>query len=99
MDKINTYVQFYLDEVELNVSVTKKLKGNLANFGYIRISSGMVDEKEIFWDGMEFLLSCSFEEFKEECGEDLLEAGFKVKSTFKSMKKLLMRAVKLKLLV
>ena len=75
---IQTYIQFYLDDVELNISVTDKLKrqeGNLKNFGYIQIMTGAVDEKSVFWDNLEFFIGISKEDFKRECKKDLWEKG------------------------
>ena len=43
---INTYVQLYLNNVELNIAVTEKLKGGkdrLKNFGWFEISDGTID--------------------------------------------------------
>lgn len=101
MDNIQTYVQFYLDEVELNISVTDKLKkqeGNLKGFGHIQISSGSIGAHECFWDYIEFFQKCDYKEFKEECKSDLDKGNFPVKQTYKAIKKLLKRAEKLNIL-
>lgn len=48
-NKIQTYVQLYAGNVELNIAVTDDLKftvGNLKNFGHIAVSSGEVDKEE-----------------------------------------------------
>jgi hypothetical protein len=98
---IQTYVQLYLDDVELNISVTDKLKrqeDRLKNFGYIQVTTGAVDEKPVFWDGIEFFLECDEKQFKKECKRDLDKAGFDCDTTYKIIKKLLKRAIKLKLL-
>ena len=100
-NNIQTYIQFYLDDVELNISVTSKLKkqeGNLKGFGYIQVSSGETNAHECFWDGIEFFKQCDYKTFKEECKGDLEKGEYPVKQTYKAIKKLLKRAKKLNLL-
>ena len=70
----------------------------MKNFGYIQVTTGAIDEKPVFWDGIDFFLECGKKQFKKECEEDLDKAGFDCNTTYKSIKKLLKRAVKLKLL-
>ena len=101
MTKIHTSVELSIDSTTLNISTSDKLKshkGNLKNFGYIQVTTGTVDEKPVFWDGIDFFLECGKKQFKKECEEDLDKAGFDCDTTYKSIKKLLKRAVKLKLL-
>lgn len=100
-NKIQTYVQFFLDDVELNISVTSKLKkqeGNLKGFGHIQVSTGTKDNAECFWDNVPFFQTCDYKEFKEECKSDLDKGNFPVKQTYKAIKKLLRRAEKLNIL-
>ena len=100
-EKINTYVQLYLNNVELNLAVTEDLKceeGNLKNFGYISITSGSIGEKGIFWDGIEYFLEVDYKTYKKECGKKLEKGGYEIKQTFKDIKRLLKRAKKLKIL-
>ena len=100
-DKISTDIKFYLNNIELVISVTDKLtrqEGALKNFGYIRVSTGTIDEEECFWDNIDFFISAGKKEFKEECKGDLKKCNFPVKETYKTIKKLLKRAKKLKLL-
>ena len=100
-NKIQTYVQFFLDDVELNISVTDKLKkqeGNLKGFGHFQISSGSIGAHECFWDNISFFQNCGYKEFKEECKDDLNKGDFPVKQTYKAIKKLLRRAEKLNIL-
>lgn len=95
------YIHLHTDNVELVISVTKKLKrqtGNLEKFGWITISTGMKDDEDVSWDNLFFFLSCDFEEFKKECGLDLREKRFKTKRIFKEIKQLLKKANKLNLL-
>lgn len=101
MDNIRTYVQFFLDEVELNISVTDKLKkqeGILKAFGHIQVSSGSINAHECFWDNLHYFQNCDYKEFKEECKKDLDKGDFSVKQTYKTIKKLLKRAEKLNIL-
>lgn len=105
-DKINTYVQFYLNNVELNLSVKDDLKrqdDRLKNFGFILVSDGMKDSKECFWDGIDWfiktvLVDDNYQEFRKDCREELKQANFKCKQTYKDIKKLLKRAQKLNLI-
>ena len=56
--KITTYIQFYLEDVELNISVKNDLSkqdGNLKNFGFIQITNGSLEDKPLFWDNLDFL--------------------------------------------
>jgi hypothetical protein len=99
--KIQTYVQLYSNNVELNIAVTKNLKreeGNLKNFGHIAITSGGINEEGIFWDGLEYFFNLSLKEYKKECYEELEKGGYDIKQTYKDVKKLMKRAFKLKLL-
>lgn len=100
-NNIQTYVQFFLDDVELNISVTYKLKkqeGTLKGFGYFQVSSGGIGAHECFWDCIEFFQQCNYKEFKDECKEDLDKGNYPVKQTYKVIKKLLKRAEKLNIL-
>lgn len=96
--KIQTYVQLYSDNVELNIAVTKKLKreeGNLKTFGNIAITNGNIGEEGIFWDGLEYFFDLSFKKYKKECTEDLEKGGYDIKQTYKDIKRLLKRANKI----
>ena len=101
-DKISTNVQLYLGNVELNITVTDKLKleeGNLRNFGHIHISNGRKDEEtDYFWDNLNYFYSISAKRFKKECRDELEKGGFDVEETRKDIKRLLKRAFKLKIL-
>jgi hypothetical protein len=102
-NKINTYVQLYLDDVELNISVKSNLKRyeeeeSLHHFGYIQITDGALGDKPIFWDNLDFFISAGKKEFKEECKKELEKKGYNWKETYKTIKALLKRAKKLNLL-
>lgn len=103
-DDINTYIQFYLDEVELNISVKDDLTGHkenepLHNFAYIQISTGYKDKEDCFWDNVDFFILAGKKEFKEECKEELKQKGFEDwKTIYKKIKSLLKRAKKLNLI-
>lgn len=102
-EKIYQDIEFYLNEVKLSISVNDKLKkqdGNLLGFGYIEISNGMKNEEHsCFWDGLQFFISCDYKTFKEECSDDLKKGGFEnKKEIFKTIKRLLKKANKLKLI-
>lgn len=96
--KIQTYVQLFSNNVELNIAVTKNLKreeGNLKNFGYIQITEGGINEKGCFFDNLEFFFNLSFKEYKKECTKDLEKGGYDIKKTYKDIKRLLKRAHKI----
>lgn len=99
--KINTYVQFYLNNVELNISVTEDLKGEqdrLKNFGWFEISDGTIDGESCSWDNLNFFNGINFEIFKTGCRDDLKRCGFSSKKVYKDVNKLMKRAKKLNLL-
>ena len=99
--KISTYVQLFLNDVELSIAVTENLKGedgNLKNFGWFEISDGTIDGETCSWDNLEFFYDLSFKDFKKECGDDLKRCGFGAKKVYKDINKLLKRAFKLNLL-
>lgn len=100
-DNIHTNVQFYLDDIELNISVKNDLSaqdGGLKNFGFIQITDGGLDTESIFWDNLSFFLDCSKKEFKKECKKELKKAGYNWKEIYATVKELLNRAVELKIL-
>ena len=60
-NKIYTTVELNLDNVTLSISVRenlKKEKGNLKNFGCIKIHDGSLDTEEVFWDNICFFTDC-----------------------------------------
>lgn len=102
-DDVQTYIQFYLDEVELNVSVNEDLSGYKENeplhsFGYIQVSTGHINNEDCFWDNVLFFISAGKKEFKEECKKELKEKGLDWKDIYKKIKILLKRAEKLNLI-
>ena len=102
MEKISTYIQLYKDDVELNLGVNEDLtakEGVLKNWGFIQITDGSLDTKPIFWDGIDFFLSCGKKEFKRECKQQLKDAGYNWKEVYKTIKELLNRAKELKIIV
>ena len=99
--KINTYIQIYLNNIELNIAVQENLKGEedrLKNFGWFEISDGTIDAETCSWDNLDFFNGVSFELFKNECKDDLKRCGFSAKKVYKDINKLLKRAKKLKLI-
>ncbi len=101
-DKIQTYVQLYSGNVELNVAVTEELKlqeGNLKNFGHIEVTDGTVGGENCFWDNLFYFYSISAKKFKKECGKELNKKGYEVEQTYKDIKRLIKRAKKLKIIV
>jgi hypothetical protein len=102
-NNISTYVQLYMNDIELNISVKKDLTGYkddepLYQFGYIQITDGTIGDKPFFWDNLSYFINCGKKEFKEECKEELKEKGYDWKETYRDIKILLKRAKKLKLL-
>jgi len=103
-DDIRTYIGFYLDEVELNISVKDDLTGykedeTLHNFGHIQVSTGHINNEDCSWDNLSFFISAGKKEFKEECKKELQQKGFEDwKDIYKKVKTLLKRAKKLNLL-
>jgi len=95
---VQTYVQLFSNNVELNIAVTKDLKREeerLKNFGYIQITEGGIGEEGCFWDNLEFFFDLSFKEYKKECKEDLEKGSYDIKQTYKDIKRLLKRAHKI----
>lgn len=97
-NKIQTSVQLYLNDIELKILVTRKLKkkNTFLNSGYIEtpISEGKV----IFWDNLEFFINCGKKEFKIECMEDLNKANYNWEQVYEDIKTLLKRAKKLNII-
>ena len=103
MGTITTYVQLYLNDIELNIAVKENLSGyeeheSLYRFGHFEIKDGKIGDKPLFWDNLTFFLECDKKEFKEECKKELKEKGYNWKETYTDIKILLKRAKKLKLL-
>ena len=95
------YIHLHTDNVELVISVTNKLKKQtetLEKFGWITISKGGINDRDINWDNLNFFLECDYKDFKKECKEDLREKNFKTKKIFKEIKQLLKEANKLNIL-
>lgn len=102
IDNIQTYVQLFLNDVELNISVTNTLdaqKGNLKNFGYFQITDGGVDTKPVFYDNLGFFIFCAKKEFKKGMKKRLEKRGYDWKTTYKEIKTLLKRAKELNLII
>lgn len=96
MSNIQTYVNFYTDNVCLAVSVKDDLTkedGYLVNYGYVE-----VDYIDSIWDNLDFFINADFETFEEECREDLLKQHYSPKKIYKEIKQLLKRAKQLNLL-
>jgi hypothetical protein len=108
MSKVQTYIQFYSGDVELNISVKDDLTKHLENeslhhFGYFQITNGDLDDKPIFWDNISWTSKvCNNKrgrkEFKKELKEQLKEKGYNWKEIYKQVKTVLDRAQKLNLL-
>lgn len=98
MSKIGHIVELYVGDVTLNVWVDRKLNADGHNFGGIEIGGWADDKKNCYWDNLDFFLTCTKKEFNKECKEELKQKGFPVRETRKDIKKLLKRAIKLKIL-
>lgn len=100
-NNIQTYIQLYAGNVELNIAVTDDLKpqeDNLKNFGHIVVSNGQLNSEDCFWDNLTFFFEIDKRAFKKDCKKELESKGFDVKETYKDIKQLLKRAFKLKIL-
>ena len=98
-EDILTYIQLFLNNVELNIYVDKNLKRKKEHiFGYFQITDGKKDDEPLYWDNIEFFIEAKKERFKEECGKELEEKGYDWKQTYKEIKTLLKRAKKLRLI-
>lgn len=100
MEKIYTDVQFRVNNVTLNVIVTKGLKketGNLKNFGYIQIHDGSIHTEGVFWDNLEWFFEITKDK-KKEIKEELKEEGQYYRGVVKDIKRLIERAKELDLL-
>ena len=101
-DNIHTNIQFYLDDIELNISVKNDLSaqdGGLINCGFIQITDGGLDTESIFWDNLRFFLDCGKKEFKKECKKELKQKGYDWKEIYTKIKWILSRAKELKIIV
>lgn len=99
MEDISINIQFYCKDAELNLSVKDDLSkqdGVLKNFGDIQITDGRLDTKPIFWDNIDFFISCNKKEFKKECKKELKEAGYDWKEYYNIIKSLLDKAKQVK---
>ena len=79
MDKIQTYVQLFHENVELNICLKEDLSrqdDNLKNFGFIQVSTGGIREKPCFWDNIDFFIKRKKKKFKKECSKELLKKRF-----------------------
>ena len=88
--------------VKLNISVNSELKKeeskNLENFGFIEVATGTINAESCFWDNINFFISVSKKQFKEECRKELKQKGFKWKDIYKEIKQLIDEAIRLDLL-
>jgi hypothetical protein len=100
--KILSEVQLRIDNVTLTVSVDNKLKVRqdvLKNNGYIEITTGNINDENIFWDNLDWFIHVEYLDFISECEEDLKTLGYKNKQTFKIIQRLIRRAIKLGILI
>jgi hypothetical protein len=79
-DSVQTYVQLFLDEVELNICVKDDLTyyrkhEPLYNFGFFQITNGNIEEKPIFWDGIEWTFEVGKKQFKADFKKELEKKG------------------------
>lgn len=97
-EKINYTVELYLGDVALTICTDKKFKGGDKNFGFITVGGLINDDKNCFWDNLDWFDGIKYKKFKEECEEELEDKGFNVIETFYSIKRLIKRAKKQKLI-
>lgn len=106
-ERIWTSVQLRIGDVVLHVDTTNKLTQRvdvLKNNGYIEIDTGKIREIALTWDNLDYFIHCDYKEFKVECKDDLREYEARVgedlntKNTFKTIKRLIKKAIKLQLL-
>lgn len=100
MENIQTSVELHLNNTTLVVSVRdnlKKQKGNLKNFGYIKIHDGRLDTEEVFWDNLKWFFEINKDK-KKEIKEELKDKGQYYKGVIKDIKRLIERAKELDLL-
>jgi hypothetical protein len=102
-NKISTYVQLYLNDIELTIDVKEDLGRYeedevLHQAGHFQITDGRIEDKPLFWDNLTFFIECGKKEFKAECKTELKEKGYNWKETYKDIKTLLKRAKKLNII-
>ena len=80
--------------VKINVSIGKDFKTNvgtkLENWGFIEISSSVIDEnRQCFWDNMDFFLKAPKADIRKECKQELIDKEFYYKGFFKDLQKMI----------
>lgn len=93
-DKINYTVELYLGDVALTIWTDKKFKGEEGNRGYIEVGGYSDPEKNSFYDNLDFFLSNSKKDIREECEGDLEDKGFHVRDTLRTIRRLIKKALK-----
>lgn len=100
MENIQTSVELHLNNTTLVVSVRdnlKKQKGNLKNFGCIKIHDGGIHTTGVFWDNLSYFFEID-EIKKKNIKKELKEKGQYYKGVVKDIKALIKRAKELDLL-
>ena len=100
-ETIWTSVQLRIDDVVLHVDTTNTLTQRtdvLKNNGYIEIDTGQIGEVALSWDNLDYFIHCDYKEFKRECEGDLRKKNLNTKNTFKTIKRLIKKAINLQLL-
>ena len=93
-EKIKYIVNLYLGDITLSIWTTKNFKGEEDNFGYIEIGGYLDQNKNCFWDNIDFFLEVTNKAFRDECGKELEEKGFDVDNTRRTIRRLINRAKK-----
>lgn len=99
--EIITEVKLTKGNVTLGINVSEDLKlcknEKAENCGYIQVTDGYIDSKEVFWDNINWFLHID-DEKKKEIVEELKEKGQHYKGVIKDIKSVVKRALKLNLL-
>lgn len=100
MESIGTNLELWVNNVTLNIPLTKDLKkqkGNLKNFGYIQVHDGSIHTTEVFWDNLTYFFDIDKVK-KKDIKKELKEKGQYYKGVVKDIKVLIKRAKELDLL-
>jgi hypothetical protein len=84
-----SYISFYSNDVTLELfldskSSTIKLDSGLC--GFIKVQGPMKEDKEVYWDGIEYFLNVSKKEFKKDCKEELVGIGMDWKDVYQDIR-------------
>lgn len=84
-----SYISFYSNDVTLELFLDSKsstIKADSGLLGFIKVQGSMKEDKEVYWDGIDFFLNVSKKEFKKDCKEELVGIGMDWKDVYQDIK-------------